>query len=83
MPKNEIKTDPLLQVLENHEWLSRVFCSKKPSARAFRRWITHEVLPVVVRGKQFVDDGSLARLTADLFIECPEFRPQPKQGESK
>ncbi len=82
-------SDPLLEVLQDDGWLQRLFQHREPAARAFQRWLTHEVLPAVVRGKKFIDDGTMSRLTADLFIEVPALRPQPissnpnQEGETK
>ena len=72
-------SDPLLEMIADDEWMSRLFRHPAPAAKALKRWLTHDVLPVVMSGNTFTDDGTLDRLTADLFIEVPELRPQAKE----
>jgi hypothetical protein len=76
-------TDPVVDVLKDDEWVERLFASKKPQAKEVRRFLTHKLLPVVMRGELYVDDGTYERLMGDLFIDCPELRPQPKKRETK
>ena len=82
MPKNEIKTDPFIEALNDETWMERLMDSKHPSAMALEHYIFHTVIPAAVRGRH-EDDGTFDRLVADMLIDCPELRPQPKQGESK
>jgi hypothetical protein len=72
--------DPLLEVLEDHEWLNRLMDCRAPAAVALEKYIFETVIPAAVRGS-FKDDGTFNSLVADLFIEVPELRPQPK-GET-
>lgn len=48
-----------------------ILCSKKPEAKAFKRWITHEVIPSIRRYGGYVLDSVLDRLD-----EMPELIPE-------
>lgn len=68
--------DPFLEVLQDEDWLDRVAEHEGPAAKAFMRHLTHDILPKVVRGLEYRDDGTFTNLITDLFIECPDLRPQ-------
>lgn len=44
---------------------SLVLGSRKPEARAFKRWITHEVIPDIRRHGMYASDATLENLLAD------------------
>lgn len=44
-----------------------VLSSRKPEAKAFKRWITHEVIPSIRKYGLYIADELLANL--DLFIK--------------
>lgn len=39
-----------------------ILCSKKPEARAFKRWITHEVIPSIRKHGAYMTDALLSRM---------------------
>lgn len=39
-----------------------ILCSKKPEARAFKRWITHEVIPSIRKHGAYMTDALLTRM---------------------
>lgn len=41
-----------------------ILCSKKPEARAFKRWITHEVIPSIRKHGAYMTDSLLDALEA-------------------
>lgn len=42
-----------------------VLCSSRPEARAFKRWITHEVLPAIRRQGFYGTEDTVARMLSD------------------
>ena len=42
-----------------------IFLSRKPEAKAFKRWVTHEVLPAIRRHGVYATDGALDQMLAD------------------
>jgi len=48
-----------------------ILCSKKPEAQAFKRWITHEVIPSIRKYGAYVTDKVL-----DQMDEHPEWIPE-------
>lgn len=47
---------------------SLVLTSRKPEAKAFKRWITHEVIPSVRKHGAYIEP-----VTLDKIISCPDF----------
>jgi len=48
---------------------SLILRSRKPAARAFRRWVTHEVLPQIRRTGYYVREGDEARVIEQLVAQ--------------
>lgn len=47
---------------------SLVLTSRKPEAKAFKRWITHEVIPAIRKHGAYIEP-----VTLDKIISCPDF----------
>lgn len=65
-PQNADKTIEINAVSEAGLY-HLILCSKKPEARAFKRWITHEVIPAIRKHGVYITDEKLK-----LFAEHPE-----------
>ena len=42
-----------------------IFCSRKPEAKAFKRWITHEVIPSIRKHGAYATDAVIDQIIAD------------------
>lgn len=60
-PQNADKTIEINAVSEAGLY-HLVLCSKKPEARAFKRWITHEVIPSIRKHGAYMTDALLTRM---------------------
>ncbi len=60
-PQNADKTIEINAVSEAGLY-HLVLCSKKPEARAFKRWITHEVIPSIRKHGAYMTDALLSRM---------------------
>ena len=62
-PQNADKTIEINAVSEAGLY-HLILCSKKPEARAFKRWITHEVIPSIRKHGAYMTDSLLDALEA-------------------
>lgn len=62
-PQNADKTIEINAVSEAGLY-HLILCSKKPEARAFKRWITHEVIPSIRKHGAYMADSLLDALEA-------------------
>lgn len=62
-PQNADKTIEINAVSEAGLY-HLILCSKKPEARAFKRWITHEVIPSIRKHGAYMTDSLLNALEA-------------------
>lgn len=69
-PQNADKTIEINAVSEAGLY-HLILCSKKPEARAFKRWITHEVIPSIRKHGAYMTDSLL-----DALEEHPEAVPE-------
>mgnify|MGYP000816579715 CR=1 FL=1 len=60
-PQNADKTIEINAVSEAGLY-HLILCSKKPEARAFKRWITHEVIPSIRKHGAYMTDALLSRM---------------------
>lgn len=60
-PQNADKTIEINAVSEAGLY-HLVLCSKKPEVRAFKRWITHEVIPSIRKHGAYMTDALLSRM---------------------
>lgn len=60
-PQNADKTIEINTVSEAGLY-HLILCSKKPEARAFKRWITHEVIPSIRKHGAYMTDALLSRM---------------------
>lgn len=60
-PQNADKTIEINAVSEAGLY-HLILCSKKPEARAFKRWITHEVIPSIRKHGAYMTDAILSRM---------------------
>ena len=60
-PQNTDKTIEINAVSEAGLY-HLILCSKKPEARAFKRWITHEVIPSIRKHGAYMTDALLSRM---------------------
>lgn len=60
-PQNADKTIEINAVSEAGLY-HLILCSKKPEARAFKRWITHEVIPSIRKHGAYMTDALLTRM---------------------
>ena len=60
-PQNADKTIEINAVSEAGLY-HLILCSKKPEARAFKRWITHEVIPSIRKHGAYMTDSLLSRM---------------------
>lgn len=60
-PQNADKTIEINAVSESGLY-HLILCSKKPEARAFKRWITHEVIPSIRKHGAYMTDALLTRM---------------------
>ena len=60
-PQNTDKTIEINAVSEAGLY-HLILCSKKPEARAFKRWITHEVVPSIRKHGAYMTDALLSRM---------------------
>ena len=60
-PQNADKTIEINAVSEAGLY-HLILCSKKPEARAFKRWITHEVIPSIRKHGAYITDALLSRM---------------------
>lgn len=68
---------------------SLVLSSKLPTARQFKRWVTHEVIPSIRKHGMYATDGLLAKVTQDpdfligLLNNMKDERKKRLEAESK
>ena len=60
-PQNADKTIEINAVSEAGLY-HLILCSKKPEAKAFKRWITHEVIPSIRKHGAYMTDALLSRM---------------------
>ena len=60
-PQNADKTIEINTVSEAGLY-HLILCSKKPEAKAFKRWITHEVIPSIRKHGAYMTDALLSRM---------------------
>ena len=60
-PQNTDKTIEINAVSEAGLY-HLILCSKKPEAKAFKRWITHEVIPSIRKHGAYMTDALLSRM---------------------
>ncbi len=60
-PQNADKTIEINAVSEAGLY-HLILCSKKPEAKAFKRWITHEVIPSIRKHGAYMTDAILSRM---------------------
>ena len=70
-PQNADKTIEINAVSEAGLY-HLILCSKKPEARAFKRWITHEVIPSIRKHGAYMTDSLLDALYETFNIRRPE-----------
>ena len=49
-----------------------VLGSRKPEAKAFKRWITHEVIPSIRKAGSYTFDGASKELQAIFMLDQPK-----------
>ena len=54
-----------LTIINESGLYSLVLSSKLPTARQFKRWVTHEVIPSIRKHGMYATDGLLAKVTQD------------------
>ena len=64
-------TDPIgrpqkVNVINEFGLYSLILGSRKPEARAFKRWITHDILPSIRKTGQYVTPDASRQITIDL-----------------
>jgi len=58
----------MLNIVSESGLYSLILRSRKPEARAFKRWITHEVIPAIRKHGAYMTDSMLARVSREPEI---------------
>lgn len=78
-----------LTIINESGLYSLVLSSKLPTARQFKRWVTHEVIPSIRKHGMYATDGLLAKATQDpdfligLLNNMKDERKKRLEAESK
>lgn len=60
---------------------SLILRSRKPEAKRFKRWVTHEVLPTIRKtGGTYMTDAAEKRFAADPQAEFTEYHPSKAES---
>lgn len=60
---------------------SLILSSKLPQAKAFKRWVTNEVLPAIRRDGSYVVPSNMSLTTEDAFIQLFQTQKEIKQEQ--
>lgn len=77
--------DQNLVIINEAGLYSLILRSRKPEAKVFKRWVTHEVLPSIRKYGMYATDDTLDKLIADpryaakLFTELADERDKNKK----
>lgn len=63
-----IRGNPNKVIINEFGLYSLVLSSRKPEAKAFKRWITHEVIPAIRKHGAYMTDSMLARVSREPEI---------------
>ena len=78
-----------LTIINESGLYSLVLSSKLPTAKQFKRWVTHEVIPSIRKHGMYATDGLLAKVTQDpdfligLLNNMKDERKRRLEAESK
>lgn len=80
-----IRGNPNMAIVSEPGLYSLIIGSRKPEARSFKRWITHEVIPDIRRHGMYTSDATLENLLSDpesMIMVLERYKAERQQRQA-